>query len=62
MAMNGQMLNQFLELNNNWQQQKCIPLAQEFSYDMRWAELVLNKNHLAGFVMSLMDLHVSKYS
>jgi hypothetical protein len=53
------MLNQFLELNNNWQQGKYIPLAQAFSYGMKWAELVLDNNHLAGFVMSLMDRQVT---
>jgi hypothetical protein len=56
--MNGQMLTQFLELNNNWQQQKYIPLAQAFSYDMKWTDLLLDKNHLTGFVMSLMDLQL----
>jgi hypothetical protein len=57
--MNGQMLNQFLELNNNWQQGKYISLAQAFNYDMKWAELVLDNNYLAGFVMSVMDRQVT---
>jgi hypothetical protein len=47
-----EMLNQFLELNNKWQQGKYTPLTQAFSYHIKLA--------LTGFVMSLMDLQVRK--